>query len=361
MSLWKISSGLPVPIPETEFATQSINEADLEGWVAEQPDLLGEPLLVFGRQVHVEGLGDTIDLLALDPKGHLVVIEMKRGDLKAPVDIQALRYTSYVSRWTEDDLEQVAASYFSNDPSELTLAGRFAEFVESLCEEEEPETLNSDQRMMIVGQQVRDRLGSVALWLREKGIDVKLVEIHPFINEGELLLSPRIIIPPLGTERWEQVGAKSAAAVKPWLQDGLAWHRKRAGAGFERVSTLTRQLDEAGLVDEVSYAQKHYITLKRGGKVWIYMEPGPSQLKLSIRIRPSELDHRAVAKRLGLDSFEGDLKKKLALGSSVAVWEGNGSDELIMRLKADYDLCASPLVEFLGELSDRHARGSSAA
>ena len=41
--------------------------------------MLGEPLLIIGRQVALDGGKDRIDLLALDQDGSFVVIELKRG------------------------------------------------------------------------------------------------------------------------------------------------------------------------------------------------------------------------------------------------------------------------------------------
>jgi len=47
-------------------------------------------------------------LLALDLLGNAVIIELKKGKPKDPVDMQGLRYASYISKWKFDDFESRA-------------------------------------------------------------------------------------------------------------------------------------------------------------------------------------------------------------------------------------------------------------
>ncbi len=257
MALWKVLGGKARAVEETTFKEQQILESGIEDWVESSPGLLGEPLLIIGRQVVIHDLNDRIDLLALDPEGNVVVVEVKREDITAPVDIQAARYASYVSNWKPLDLERVWAEYANDGDPERTLEASFAEFVESVGADEDT-TLNRNQRLLIVGQRVRNRLGSVALWLREQGVDIKLVELHPFLDGEELYIEPLVIIPPPSTEKWERVGQRDDTDSKPWLTDGKGWHSQRGGAeALERTQALTGALELAGVVHSVSYNQKH--------------------------------------------------------------------------------------------------------
>lgn len=346
MALWKVEGEEAHLLQETNFVEEKIPESKLEEWVESNPKLLGEPLFVFGRQVQVEGLLDTIDLLALDLTGAVVVIEMKRADLRAPVDIQGLRYASYVSRWDSEALDVVASGYFA-DEEDRSLEERFQEFAESEGTDEDYE-LNHVQRVIIVGQTVKDRLGSVALWLRDQGVDIKLVEIHPFREANALYLEPLVIIPPPTTEQWE-IGSPGTTTSKPWAVQGMEWHRKRAGkTSFERAQSLIQRLNEAGLVQKSSYNQKHYIAVWYGSGTWLRIQPRPKGLRIDLRCDPEDFDINKVAEELGLEIFAGgdELKEKLALSSSVGTYQRNTYFVLRLRLKEDYDIHSEKLIGF---------------
>ena len=353
MPLWKVSGDKATPVIETSFKKQKILESRVEEWVAANPDLLGEPLLVIGRQVVIHEINDRIDLLALDRQGKVVVIEIKREDITAPVDIQGLRYASYVSGWKKDDLQRVAAEYIGEDDDDFELEAKFAEFAESEGTDEET-PLNEDQRIVIVGQRVKNRLGSVALWLREKGVDIKLIELHPFLDGDEMYIEPIVIIPPPSTEKWERVGGRPKDDQKPWLTDGPAWHRKRAGdLSFERTEALIARLRKAKLANTVSYAQKHYVAVRERGNIWLYVRPRPNMIRLETRQATPDLDLEDLAQRLDLVLLEAgmELKDKFALPSSITTYERKGRRWLILRLKHDYKLDSEELLDFFNAVA----------
>ena len=112
MPIWKITERGPTKIPETKFKQEKLLEEKLEDWIVADPTILGEPLLVIGRQVLIPDTRDRLDILAVDPLGNAVIVELKRGHLKDPVDVQALRYASYISKWRFEDFENQARNFF---------------------------------------------------------------------------------------------------------------------------------------------------------------------------------------------------------------------------------------------------------
>ena len=158
MAIWKITDTGPAKIPETRLKEEKFLEEHLENWIVADPSLLGESLLVIGRQVLIPDTKDRLDLLAVDPQGNAVIIELKRGHLKDPVDIQALRYASYVSKWQFEDFENQARNFLGKvaDP-DFNFNGMYEAFCEDAGIDEIP-TLNQDQRVIIVGSSVRDKL-----------------------------------------------------------------------------------------------------------------------------------------------------------------------------------------------------------
>jgi hypothetical protein len=58
-----------------------ISEQTLEDWIVDNPQLVGEPLLVLGRQLaEFEEDQDRLDILAVDQGGEIVLIELKVAD-----------------------------------------------------------------------------------------------------------------------------------------------------------------------------------------------------------------------------------------------------------------------------------------
>jgi len=358
MALWKVDGNKAKPVDATSFKDQDILETKVEDWVASNPEILGEPLLVIGRQVVIHELNDRIDLLALDRQGNVVVIEVKREDISAPVDIQGLRYASYVAGWKTADLERVATNYLGEDADEFSLLAQFSSFADwEGADVDVP--INDDQRVIIVGQRVKNRLGSVALWLREKGVDIKLVELRPFLDGTELYLEPMIIIPPPSTDKWEKVGSRVRDEAKPWLADGEAWHRKRGGEdSFQRLQKLASMMLDKGITTKISYSQKYYVSVYSGRRSWMKMRNHVSVLMLFIPIGGAEVDLGALASELDLVVFDVDseMSEKLATPSSIALYERRGGRELTLRLKPDYDIESAALMKFLKTYSKKKRR-----
>lgn len=77
MPMWKIGTdGRPVKVKETKLQREKLLEEHLEDWIAADSSLLGEPLLIIGRQVLIPDVRDCLDLLALDPDGKFVGVDL---------------------------------------------------------------------------------------------------------------------------------------------------------------------------------------------------------------------------------------------------------------------------------------------
>ena len=85
---------------------------NLQEWIAHNPDVLGENLLIIQKEF--DGFNDTkerLDLLALDEDGNLVIIENKLDDTGRDVVWQALKYTSYCSTLTTSQIIKLYQAY----------------------------------------------------------------------------------------------------------------------------------------------------------------------------------------------------------------------------------------------------------
>jgi RecB family endonuclease NucS len=82
------------PLDGTKLSEQQLTERyDLQEWLVSHPEALGEELLIIQKEFDgFDGTGERLDLLALDTKGQLVLIENKRDDSGRDAVWQALKY-----------------------------------------------------------------------------------------------------------------------------------------------------------------------------------------------------------------------------------------------------------------------------
>ena len=93
-----------IKIPKTSFSALSIRERfDIQEWIEGTPQILGEDLLIIGKELVLPS-GRRLDLLAVDKQGALVVIELKRDDSGSDVEWQAIKYVSYCSSCSQDEI-----------------------------------------------------------------------------------------------------------------------------------------------------------------------------------------------------------------------------------------------------------------
>lgn len=358
MALWKLTDDGPRQVDTTRFRDEDLLEEHLEDWIANYPDLLGEPLLVIGRQVTIPDVKDRVDLLAVDPEGNAVVVELKRGALTDPVDIQALRYASYVSKWGFEEFERVATNHRREGAEEYNFNADLEAFFNDAGIEEVP-NLNEDQRIIILGTSVREKLGSVALWLNDHNVDIRLIEVTAYKDDGKLFMEPSVIVP-VPVNRFATVG-KSRPDTTPWRTDGKTWHLEK------RCSEKTRQhllalnelvLDKLDL-DGPSWGQKLYVAYRVENRNWLAVITGAKRLRLDFRVETGTFDAPRLAERLGIVEFEEEesLSTKFGLPSSVTVVNRNETtDKVKLWMKEDFDLEGEAFGEFLLEAYEKRAR-----
>lgn len=351
MSFWKITTNnKPEKVSATKLKNEHILEKHLEDWIESSTDILGESLLIIGRQIIIPEVKDRLDLLALDPNGNAVIIELKRGKMSDPIDMQALRYASYISKWEFTDFENHAKSYLANGEE-----FNFNEYFENFCMQsgiDEIPDINSKQRIIIAGSEVKDKLGSVALWLYEHNIDIKIIEIDTFKEGDTLLIQPRTIIP-LAVNKFSEVGKAAKGDVsKPWLASGKSWHLEK------RMKTKTKemflQLDnlirDHLTVQGPSFDKKNYVSYQYGNYNWLFVRTHANLLVLRFSIKANSMDKGQIANQLGIEEFDADdtLSEKLNLPSSVNIKNRNEtSDRILLRIKNDFDLTKPAFLTFL--------------
>ena len=109
IKVWEVAEGKLISHDDAIFS-DSHTEEELETWLCKGPDLLGEKLLVICRQLPVANVG-RLDVLCMDAKGKLVVVELKRELTTRETVAQALDYASWLDAASEEDVRGYANEY----------------------------------------------------------------------------------------------------------------------------------------------------------------------------------------------------------------------------------------------------------
>ncbi len=180
---------------QTTFKEQKLKERQhLQEWIAKNPEVLGEELLVIQKEF--DGFSDTherLDLLALDKGGKLVVIENKLDDSGRDVTWQAIKYASYCSSMTQEEIVSVFAKYLNGTEENAK------EKILSFFDKEDMEDIDlnpeNSQRIIFVAANFRKEVTSSALWLRNFGIDICCIKVSPYMYNGKIMVEFDQIIP----------------------------------------------------------------------------------------------------------------------------------------------------------------------
>jgi hypothetical protein len=164
--------------------------------VRDEIGVLGDDLLVIAEEFsNWEDARRRIDLLAVDPAGHLVVIELKRDDA-AHMDLQALRYAAMVSSMDFEDVVSAYEAHLARTSLESGTDARAA--LTALLEGEgtEEPTISTEVRIVLVSADFGRELMTAVLWLnRFEGMDIRCIRLVPYRVDERVLLDIRQIVP----------------------------------------------------------------------------------------------------------------------------------------------------------------------
>lgn len=185
-------------VEQVSFAELGYGErTHLQEWIANQPDALGENLLVIQKEF--DGFDDTrerLDLLALDKSGALVVIENKLDDSGRDVAWQAIKYASYCSTLSKTKIADIYQKYLDRcGHAEGNARDRIVEFLGEDDFENIVLNTGTTQRIILVAAHFRKEVTSTVLWLLKHQIDVACFKATPYRIDGTVFLTLDQIIP----------------------------------------------------------------------------------------------------------------------------------------------------------------------
>ena len=198
-------------IEEVDFSQLGLRERrDIQEWVAANPSILGDDLLVVGKEFSgFDRTDERLDLLAVDRDGKLVIIELKRDDTGADAHWQAIKYASYLHRATPEHIVAMLASHLN--VLEAEAEKRLLEHLEA----DDFTALNNSQRIVLASHRFAPEVTSASLWLNAQASGDNLitcVTLTPFrdVATSSLYIQATTIIPVSGVEEYViNIGSKS--------------------------------------------------------------------------------------------------------------------------------------------------------
>lgn len=171
MGMWRIDGGTPKKLEPTKMPT----EAELEHLLEQDPTILGERLLVIGRQVHTP-FGKVIDLLAIDADGNLHVLELKRDMTPRDVVAQALDYGSWVRGLQRADVLEIAQDHLGDEPFTAAFEDAFGQAL--------PDEVNITHRLTIVAAHLDPSSERIVRYLEDFAVPINVV-FFAYLADGD--------------------------------------------------------------------------------------------------------------------------------------------------------------------------------
>ncbi len=235
-----------------------LERQDLQEWTIEQPRILGEDLLVVTSEyANFQDTRDRLDILALDPTGKLVVIELKRDRADRTTDLQAIKYASYCATLTAEDIQKDYREFWNErDDKELTpedIGQTFVDFLDGV-EGETPVTsegwaefeLDQKPRILLAAGSFGTEITAPVMWLIEEyGMDITCTKIEAYEHQGRVLLNSQQVIPVAEAEEYmtkrrekqekQEEKTRRPAAINVLLDSGVLRPDERVYFAPERV------------------------------------------------------------------------------------------------------------------------------
>lgn len=183
-------------IKSCSFSELGFKEREhLQEWLEHNPDAFGEDLLFIQKEF--DGFDDTrerLDLLAIDKQGNLVIIENKLDDSGRNVTWQVLKYASYCSSLSKQQIKDIYQAYLVRNGSSENSEQNISEFLNA--EDFGEIQLNQNQRIILVSGNYRKEVTSTVMWLLTKyNLKIQCFKATPYSFDDQIFLDIKQIIP----------------------------------------------------------------------------------------------------------------------------------------------------------------------
>lgn len=265
MRMWRIDGDQPQPLTTAVLPA----EKDLHQFLAQDPSLLGDRLLVIGSEV-LTPYGKRLDLLAIDTDGNLRVLELKRDRTPREVVAQILDYGSWVSTLSRDEVIDIADKHL-DQPFEAAFEDVFGSAP--------PDEINGELQLTVVASELDTSSERIVNYLRGFGVPINAVFFSYLEDDGRRYLARSWLA---ASEEGAQASTSATKKGKRAAWNGLDWYVSFGGG---------RPWEDAHKRGFVSAGGGRFYTqtmraLPDGARIWVNI-PGTGYVAVGKTLAPA--------------------------------------------------------------------------
>lgn len=300
MPVYKVEGDGIVPLTRTTFARQGVRERqDIQTLLKANIGIISPETLVVAEEFgEWEDSRRRIDLLGIDKSANLVVIELKRTEDGGHMELQAIRYAAMISTLTFEKLVAIYARYLATHGSEADAVENLLKFLD--WSEPDEESFGKEVRIVLASAEFSKELTTSVMWLRDYGLDIRCVRMHPYASGEQIFLDVQTVIPlPEVADYQVQFREKrqSEREARAGARDLTRFDVRAAG---QRYSNLSKRGVMFRLISEA---------LRQGASPQQVMDAIPWRSRQLFQAFEGTLSAAEVQQRLGNDDAGGAIPK----------------------------------------------------
>jgi hypothetical protein len=254
MQLWCIDKENIASVPSTNLDL----ERRLERWIINDPSILDVEMVIVGHQVRTE-FGGYIDVLGINREGDLVLVELKRNQTPRDVIAQCLDYASWICTLTYEQVTDIYRKY--SEGKDL------AETFQDAFEEQLPESINENHRLVIVAASLDDVTERIIGYLAEQhSLNINAVFFNIFKINGSEILGRSWLKDPAVVDKERPTGKRAPWTGYLFVNTGIGADEKNF-----RDWDLNRKYSYISAGGGKRWTKKIQ-KLRRGDKIFAYLK-----------------------------------------------------------------------------------------
>lgn len=203
MPLFTLRDKQIAAVTSTQFGAEGIQERhDLQAALRDNINVISPDTMVLSEEFSgwTEG-ARRIDLLGIDKQANLVVIELKRDETGAHMELQSLRYAAMVSTLTFKRAIEIHQRYLDKRNIEKDSEEEILGFLG--WSDSQEEQFPTDVRIVLASANFSKELTTAVMWLNERDLDIRCIRLQPYKLGNELLIDIEQIVPLLEAEEYQ--------------------------------------------------------------------------------------------------------------------------------------------------------------